>query len=73
MQDVQGTRKPYQFLGLVLRIKLNLCEHVLMKKSTMCEKVCEHFIVIRVVVKCKCGQSISDILMTESYSNGYLD
>ena len=26
----------------VLRIKLNLCEHVLMKKRTMCEKVCEH-------------------------------
>ena len=26
--------------GYLLRIKLNLCEHVLMKKRTMCEKVC---------------------------------
>ena len=33
----------------MLRIKLNLCEHVPMKKRTMCEKVCEHTIVIRVV------------------------
>ena len=31
-----------QFIPSLLRIKLNLCEHVLMKKSTMCEKVCEH-------------------------------
>ena len=27
---------------LLLRIKLNLCEQVPMKKRTMCEKVCEH-------------------------------
>ena len=32
----------YGYGCMVLRIKLNSCEHILMEKNTVREKVCEH-------------------------------